>query len=338
MDNGMDQPIWISEAEVVASMHLGDAVGALGDGLLMEARGAAHNMIKTQLAWGKNNLHAIGASFAGAGLVGTKTWAHTGGGTCPLLILFDAENGKLKAVIEAFALGQMRTAGISGVATDWLARPDAQEMAIIGTGKQALAQVAAVAAVRQLRRLRVYSPRSDSRAAFADTVRAEFDFDVVVAGSVEQAADGADIVTLVTRATEPFITARMLAEGAHLNAVGAITSEREEFTQDVFSRSSQLVVDSLPSVQRLSKEFNTQFRSSAEAWTKVVPLSALLASGRRRRPDADLTVFKAMGMGISDLSLGAELYRRAVAQGLGRRMPQPGKVKPRFSAAAKKTA
>jgi alanine dehydrogenase len=336
MDKAMDQPIWISEAEVVASMHLGEAVGALEQGLLMEARGDAQNMIKTHVAWGHNNLHAIGASFAGAGLVGTKTWAHTGGGTCPLLILFDAENGMLKAVIEAFALGQMRTAGISGVATNWLARPDADEMAIIGSGKQALAQVAAVAAVRQLKRLRVYSPRSDSRVAFADKVRAEFGFEVVVAGSVEQATDGADIVTLVTRATEPFIAAGMLAAGAHLNAVGAITSEREEFTQDVFARSSQLVVDSLPSVQKLSKEFTTQFGYGADAWRDVMPLSALLASGQRRRANADLTVFKAMGMGISDLSLGAEVYQRAVAQGLGRPMPLPGKVKPRFSAAAKK--
>nr|MBA2690311.1 ornithine cyclodeaminase family protein [Burkholderiales bacterium] len=171
----MSQPIWISESEVVDLMDLGDAIVALEKGLLMEARGDAFNMTKTHLGWGNNNLHAIGAAFTGARLVGTKTWAHTQGGTCPLLILFDAENGSLKAVIEAFALGQMRTGGISGLATDWLARQDANEMALIGCGKQALPQLAAVAAVRPLRQVRVFSPRAESRREFVKKARAEFD-------------------------------------------------------------------------------------------------------------------------------------------------------------------
>jgi alanine dehydrogenase len=93
---------------------------------------------------GGNNLHAIGAAYPQEGIAGTKTWAHTSGGACPLLILFSAETGNLLAIIEAFALGQMRTGGISGVATQWLAAPHADVLGLIGTGKQALAQLAAV--------------------------------------------------------------------------------------------------------------------------------------------------------------------------------------------------
>src|SRR5437762_13381954 len=146
-------PLWISEAEVVAMMDMGEAIIALKNGLLMEARGDAKNMVKTHVGWGDGStLHAIGAVFAKEQLAGTKTWAHTEGGTTPLLILFDSQSGALKAVIEAFALGQMRTGGISGVATRWLAAADADELAIVGTGKQALLQVAAVAAVRPLKR------------------------------------------------------------------------------------------------------------------------------------------------------------------------------------------
>jgi ornithine cyclodeaminase len=100
-------------------------------------------------------------------VVGTKTWTHTEGGANPLLILFDAANGQLVAVIEAFALGQLRTAAISGLATRWLAAPDAAEMALVGAGKQALAQVAAVAAVRKLGRVRVASRNPENAAAFA---------------------------------------------------------------------------------------------------------------------------------------------------------------------------
>jgi alanine dehydrogenase len=328
----MSEPIWITEANVVELMHLGEAIPALEAGLMMEASGTAHNMVKTHVSWGNNNLHAIGASFAGAGLAGTKTWAHTEGGTCPLLLLFDAQTGALKAIIEAFALGQMRTAGISGVATRWLALPNASKMAIVGTGKQALAQVAAVASVRPLGELRVYSRSAVNRAAFIAKVRAQFSFDVRDAASVEQAVAGAEIVTLVTRATEPFLHAGMLDKGVHLNAVGAITPEREEFTQDVFARCGQVVVDSLPSAHKLSKEMAAQYGSDPLRWEKVQSLARLVADARPRAGSSDLTLFKAMGMGISDLALGAEIYQRARAAGVGRAIPQPKKASPRLTA------
>src|SRR5438105_165769 len=136
--------LWITEADVVEMMDLREAIDALEQGLLAEARNEAQNMVKTHAEWGGGaTLHAIGAIFPQAGFVGTKTWAHTPGGATPLLVLLDATTGALKAIIEAFALGQMRTAAASGVATRWLARKDATEFAMIGTGKQALTQVAA---------------------------------------------------------------------------------------------------------------------------------------------------------------------------------------------------
>src|SRR5882762_1056255 len=150
-------PIWISEADVVSMMDMREAVAALEKGLRAEAEGDAKNMVKTHVEWGDGaTLHAIGAIFPKVGFAGTKTWPHTKGGATPLLILFDSNNGALKAVIEAFALGQMRTAAASGVATQWLAATNADEFAILGTGKQAIAQVAAVLAVRAIRRVRVF--------------------------------------------------------------------------------------------------------------------------------------------------------------------------------------
>ena len=147
----MSDPIWITEEEVVRLLHLGEAIDALEKGLRLEAAGQAQNMDKTHLVWhGGHTLHALGATFEGAGVFGTKTWGHTAGGATPLMIVWDMNDGSLKAVIEAFALGQMRTGGISGVATRWMAEQDADDFAIIGTGHQALTQVAAVAAVRPI--------------------------------------------------------------------------------------------------------------------------------------------------------------------------------------------
>src|SRR5258708_20479366 len=93
-------------------------------------------MTKTLLQYGKSNLHAIGGKLGH--LVGTKTWTHTQGGTCPLLLLWSADDGSLVAVIEAFALGNLRTGGISGGAADRMARKDARGMAHHAAGNQAL--------------------------------------------------------------------------------------------------------------------------------------------------------------------------------------------------------
>jgi len=324
--------IWITEAEVVQLMDLKDAIAALEAALREEARGEAHNMTKTLLQYGKNNLHAIGGKLGS--LVGTKTWTHTQGGTCPLLLLWSAEDGSLVAVIEAFALGNLRTGGISGVAADWMARQDAKVMAIVGTGKQALAQVGTMLAVRPIERLKIYSPREDSREAFAAKARDEFGIEAEVCASASDACKGAQVVTLVTRAAQPFLTAAMLDKGAHLNAVGAIAPDREEFAQDVFARATIVAVDNLPGVQQLSREFMTRYASSG--WDKVTPLSGLIASGRRRSGTDDVSLFKAMGMGISDLALGAELLKRARERGVGRAIPQPRKMKPRLAGARAK--
>ena len=318
--------IWVTESEVVQLMDLKEAILALEGALREEASGEAQNMTKTLLQYGKNNLHAIGGKLGN--LVGTKTWTHTQGGTCPLLLLWSAEDGSLVAVIEAFALGNLRTGGISGVAADWMARQDAKVMAIVGAGKQALAQVGTMLAVRPIGRLQIYSVHTESRQAFAAKAREEFAIEAVSCASVSEACRGAQIVTLVTRAAQPFLTAAMLEKGAHLNAVGAIAPDREEFAQDVFARATLVAVDNLPGVQQLSREFMTRYASSG--WEEVMPLSRLIASGRRRSGADDVSLFKAMGMGISDLALGVELLRRARERGAGRVVPQPKKQKPRL--------
>jgi ornithine cyclodeaminase len=327
-------PLWITESEVVALLDLKEAIAALETALRKEASGDAQNMVKTLMQYGKSNLHAIGGKLGE--VVGTKTWTHTPGGTCPLLLLWSATDGSLLAVIEAFALGNLRTGGVSGVAADWMARPDAKVFALIGTGKQSLAQAATMIAVRPIERLQVYSPRPESRQAFIAKAREEFGLEVVDCGSVAQACRGAHIVTLVTRASEPFLGAELLEPGAHLNAVGAIAPDREEFAQDVFDRASLVAVDNVPGVQQLSREFMTRY--GKKGWDDVMPLSRLIATGRRRSTEDDVSLFKAMGMGISDLALGVELLRRARHRGVGRTIAQPKKVKPRLAGAQTKSA
>ena len=189
--------LWITEAEVVRLMDMKGAIAALDRALALEAAGKAENMVKTHAIWGGHHtLHAIGATFADEGFVGTKTWAHANG-AAPLLILFDSHNGSLKAIIEAFALGQLRTGAISGLATKYLAAEGASDMALIGTGKQAMTQLAAVAAVRPLRRVRAFSRDGVARAEFVERARKALGLNVEDRIDTRYEADG-----LIARALE----------------------------------------------------------------------------------------------------------------------------------------
>ena len=318
----MSEAIWISEADVVSIMDLGDAVRAVETGLLAEAHGDAQNMHKTHVAWRGGTLHAIGA--ISHGLAATKTWAHTEKGATPLLMLYDSANGSLKAIIEAFALGQLRTGAVSGVATRWLARPYADVMAIIGTGRQALAQVAAVAIVRPLKFVRIFGRNEDRRNQFAERVREELEIDAEAVSSVADAVRGVPIITTITRAREPFLTASMISPGTHINAVGAIVPTAAEIGHDLVARSGVIVADSVEQAKKLSSEL-----AVVKNWDDVRPLSKIVAA-RRRRSGEEVTLFKSLGMGISDLALAAEIYRKAVDLGLGRPIPKPEKVAPRL--------
>ncbi len=326
-----NSPIWITEADVVALISLPEAVTALERVLAMEAGGEAENMPKTHLMVGANNaMHALGASVAGAGLCGTKTWVNVAGKSATVVVLFGLEDGACQAVIEATALGQMRTAAMTGVGTRRLAQAGADDMAIIGTGKQALTQVAACTAVRPLKHLRVFSRNPEARANFAAAVEENFDFRVTPAASLEQAVEDSPIVTLITNATQPFLSADMVASGSHINAMGAIVPARVEFTDDIFPRCGVIAVDSIRGVRELSAEFRSHFGDDDVAWQEVRTISSLIADNVGRPDGCDLTLFKAMGMGISDLALGVEILERARAGNAGHAVPERVRTPPRL--------
>jgi alanine dehydrogenase len=324
-------PIWITEAEVVGLMSLPEAIGALERTLALEAEGKAASLPKTHLMVGANDaMHAIGASVAGEGICGFKTWVNVAGKSATTMTLFSLDDGACLGVIEATALGQMRTAAMTGVGTKRLAPAGADTMAIVGTGKQSLPQIAAVHAVRPLKEVRVSSRNPETRRKFAEGVTAALGIPTRSVDTLEATVADAPIVTLITNSTEAFLDAGMLAKGCHLNAMGAIVPARVEFTDDVFDRADVVAVDSLRSVRDLSAEFQRHYGEDEEAWAGVRTIASLVASGAGRPPNADITLFKAMGMGISDLALAIEVLKRARAAGKGHAVPDRVRVPPRL--------
>jgi ornithine cyclodeaminase/alanine dehydrogenase-like protein (mu-crystallin family) len=314
--------IWLTEHEVTSLVSLDETIHALEGNLKALADNTAFNVPKALGGFDDgSSMHSLGSASPSAGYVGYKNWVHTKRGAKAMYVLFDSREGKLLAMMEANSLGQLRTAAMTGVGTKWMAPAGVSELAIIGTGMQSLAQVASIDLVRPLQRIRVWSPTADKRVAFADKLRERFKADIKVAASLEEALDGAPLVTLVTRAKDPFVKAAMLAPGAHLNAVGAILPANAEFHQDVFDKADFIGVDDVVGVQKASREFIDRFGPSDADWSSVLPLGKIIAGQHKRPADARLSLFKALGMGLSDLSVAMLAYQRAVDKGLGQSLP-----------------
>ena len=325
-------PIWLTEKDVTSSVSIGDAIGVLERILAAEGRGDAENMTKTHLMVGPNDvLNALGGSVRAEGVCGTKTWVNVKGKSSTVLVLFSLVDGDCKAVVEATALGQIRTAAMTGLGTKWLAPEGADEMAIIGTGKQSIPQMAACLKVRPLKTIRVFARTRDKLLAFVKEAQAALPGIKIVAGdTLESTVKDVPIVTLCTNSTEPFFKASMASKGAHINAIGSIVPARSEFTEDVFPRSTTIAVDTVPGVKELSREFIEYFGAGKSSWDRVKPLSQVIHEGYKRPANTDLTLFKAMGMGISDLAMAIAVLNKVESTGGGHRLPERVKLMPRF--------
>lgn len=316
---------WITEADVVAAIDLRGSVAAVRDALVREHAGSATTLAKTATGFGDHGtLHALGGTGIATDdgeVVGTKSWAHTPGGATPVVVLWDAATGTLLAVIEAFALGQLRTAAVSAIATDALAAPDASVFAMIGTGKQALPQVAAVASQRPLAEVRVHSPTDGHRAAFCDVVADRLpDVRVVDCRDVRAAVEGADIITTATRSRAPILDAALVGSGTHVNALGSITNDCRELDDSVVAAAGVVVSDSPAAARALSSEFDHA--------ADVVALSTVVAGTAAGPRAGGASIFKAMGLGLADIALAASVLAAARETGDGRAIPPPTRAAP----------
>ena len=168
---------------------------------------------------------------------GTPYDSHQG-----VVMLFGIAHGEPLAILDATAITAIRTAAASAAATDALARADAGDLALLGSGTQARTHLAAMQAVRPLRRVRVWSRTRANAERFARNEGARRGVVIEVAASAADAVRAADLVCTTTSAREPVLCGEWLAPGAHVNAVGScFASSRELDTEAV--RRARLFTD-----------------------------------------------------------------------------------------------
>ena len=236
---------------------------------------------------------------------------HQGG-----VLLFDGETGEPRALVNASAVTAIRTAAVSAVATRVLARPDARELAVLGSGVQARAHLEAMTKVRPFERARVWSLTPDHAQAFASEAEAPFAVEAV--GSAEAAVRRADVVVTATSAREPIVRREWLAAGAHVNAVGSSIPTTRELDAATVSAAA-LFADSRDSLVNESGDYLFAVEEAGIGPDHVrAELGEVLTGSREgRRSPQELTVFKSLGLAVEDLAAAEHAYARANAAGAG---------------------
>jgi ornithine cyclodeaminase len=223
--------------------------------------------------------------------------------------VFDGETGQVRGILSTSAITAVRTAAVSGLATQLLARPDAVRVAIIGAGVQAKAHVEAMRAARDFESYVGYS-RTPGRVA------AELD-GVEEVASAEEAVRDADVVVTATSSKEPVLRREWLKPGTHVNAVGAVAPARELDTETV--RDAAFFVDLRESALNESAEYLVAAEEGAIGPNHIrAEIGELvLGTAEGRRDDEELTVFKSLGVAAEDLVAAYAVLDRAEAENVG---------------------
>ena len=234
------------------------------------------------------------------------------------VLLFEEDTGRLSALMDGATITAIRTAAVSGVATDLLARRDAAELAILGAGVQARTHLEAIAAVRPLRRVRVWSRNPQHAADLVKASAGRFGVSIEAVPTAEAAVREADVVATVTASPQPVLQRPWVKDGAHINAVGSsIPTTREIDTATMAA--VRLFVDRRESALNEAGDLLIPMREGAFTADHIQAELGEVIIGKdlgRQSPD-ELTLFKSLGLAVEDVASAAFILKRAREIGIG---------------------
>lgn len=248
---------------------------------------------------------------------GTKYDSHQGG-----VLLFDTIHGQPLAMAEAAEITAIRTGAASALATRALARSDADDLAIIGSGMQAQSHLAALLAERQLRRVRVWSRNPDHANRFAKRESVRHNISIEIAENVQEAVAHADIICTTTSSAEPVLKGKWVHPGTHINAVGSSVPHTREVDTELIQL-SRVFVDSRESALNEAGDLLFPMQENRFSADEIQAELGEVLNGKHsgRQTDEEITLFKSLGLGIYDLIAVHHCYHKAIELGIGTLVP-----------------
>ena len=314
--------LFLNESDVRQLLTMPLAIEAVEEAHRELSLGHAVDVPRQRTRLPQTALHILQGALPGRDAIGYKAYTSNRSGVRFLVHVFSASTGVLRVVLEADLLGMMRTGAASGVATRWLARPDAEILGLFGSGWQSEGHLEAIAAVRPLRRAKVFSRNAERLAAFCEKMSQRLKIEVVAAGSPEETVRGSDIVSTVTTAATPLFDAKWLSPGTHINAAGSNSLIRREVGEDVLKVSSPIVVDSRETALKEAGDLLPALEKGRLSERVLVELGEVIIGRHPGRSSAsEITLFESQGMAIQDISLAVRLEALARERGLGIELP-----------------
>ncbi|MEQ8194397.1 MAG: ornithine cyclodeaminase family protein [Rhodospirillales bacterium] len=319
--------VFLSEADILSLVTMKDAIEAVSDVFKIRGEGAVINPPRQQIDIPEGYLRLTSAIVSPLKKIAVKVsssmvFASESG---RVLLLVDSETGRVDAIIEVFHLGALRTAAASGVATGLLARKDADTVGIFGTGRQAKTQLAAVAAVRPIKRILATGRNPERLAAFCAEMTDTLHLPVTAAESPDALYDCSILVAATTSKT-PVLFGEKLKPGTHINAIGANRLERQEIDDAVIKRCALVTVDNKEQSTKESAALLRAVENGTLAWDDVLELGdCMTADGGKhlaatRTPEA-ITLYNSHGVAMEDVALAKKAYELALENGVGLEVP-----------------
>lgn len=319
------ETLFISQEEVPDLLPMADCIEAVREALADLARGGSIQPLRPVM-WLPERVGALGMMPGHLGAIdtmgiktvtvfpgnaGTEFDSHQG-----TVMLFDATNGRLKAVIDATEITAIRTAAASAVATDVLSRKGSSVLAVLGAGVQGRSHVEAIPLVRPISEIRVWSRSPESAARLAGAGAGGIT--IGVAATVAEAVAGADVVCTTTASPDPILTGSLLEPGMHVNAVGSSVPFARELDTEAMAR-SRIFVDRRESTINESGDFLLAKADGAIGDDDIVAEIGELVVGAHpgRGSEDEITTFVSLGLAIEDIAAGDLVYRNALVSGKG---------------------
>jgi alanine dehydrogenase len=254
-------------------------------------------------------------------------WRYTG-----MMMLFDIVSGELKAILPLGPLQRNRVAATSAVGIKYLARKKASTLGLFGTGFQAEGQLVYAAQVRQLKRVKVFSPNSEHRKSFAEKMAKAVGVEIVPVEKPEEVCRGADIVVSATTSLTPVFQAKWIDEGTHLGSINIVEADQASFTRcdlvvvnarPFAGGSSDLVRDYVMGKQMDTVGSNINKKSKKLKWESMGELGELLTGKiKGRKKQGEITFHcNNIGLGVQHAATGARILANARRLGLGKEIP-----------------
>lgn len=236
-----------------------------------------------------------------------------------VLLLHDARTGRPLALMDAEHLTAMRTGAVSGVATRYMARPDASTVTIFGAGAQAGPQLLAMAAVRPIRQVQVVA-LGDTR-NFCAHMAEQLGIPVRAADDARAAVEAADLICTATNTSTPLFDGAWLRAGTHINAIGAYTKTMRELDSEAVRR-SRVIVDRRQAAQVEAGDIVIPIQEGVIGPDHVVGELSEVVTGlvSGRTAPQEITLFKSVGLALQDAVTAMLVYQRALERGIGQEL------------------